>query len=249
MSTHIIEGDAFDIFPTLAPESFDAVATDPPYSSGGKAKQRLQGLQHCGKYFKTDPETDFDDGTRDQLSHHQWTCDWMRACHKLLKPGGWIMCFTDWRQLPLVSTALQCSGYIWQGINIWAKPNGLPQLGRFFRSAEFILLGTKGQPAGGPTLKGTGAKTYDQVWTGSLPASEKYHATAKPVALMRHLLQVLPPGGRVLDPFAGGGATLVAAEEMGLDAVGIEKTHENYMTARERLKTVSRDLFAKTANN
>ena len=52
---------------------------------------------------------------------------------------------------------------------------------------------------------------------------------------MRHLMQVVPPGGKVLDPFAGGGATLVAAHQMGLNAVGIEKTEANYKTAAARI--------------
>ena len=37
----------------------------------------------------------------------------------------------------------------------------------------------------------------------------------KPLGLMRHLMQVVPPGGKVLDPFAGGGATLVAPTRWG----------------------------------
>ena len=52
---------------------------------------------------------------------------------------------------------------------------------------------------------------------------------------MRHLMQVVPPGGKVLDPFAGGGATLVAAHQMELNAVGIEKTEANYKTAVARI--------------
>ena len=43
-----------------------------------------------------------------------------------------------------------------------------------------------------------------------------YHPRkGKPLGLMRHLMQVVPPGGKVLDPFAGGGATLVAPTRWG----------------------------------
>jgi hypothetical protein len=53
------------------------------------------------------------------------------------------------------------------------------------------------------------------------------HPTVKPVALMRHLVRlVTPPGGTVLDPFAGSGTTLVAAVLEGFDAVGCEMTDE-----------------------
>ena len=62
------------------------------------------------------------------------------------------------------------------------------------------------------------------------------HPTVKPLALMRWLVRlVTPPGGIVLDPFAGSGTTLLAAREEGFDAVGIER-EENYAEiARRRL--------------
>ena len=54
-----------------------------------------------------------------------------------------------------------------------------------------------------------------------------HHPTVKPVALMRHLVRlVTPPGGVVLDPFAGSGTTLVAAVLEGMNAVGCEMTDE-----------------------
>jgi site-specific DNA-methyltransferase (adenine-specific) len=58
-------------------------------------------------------------------------------------------------------------------------------------------------------------------------SSNNHHPTVKPVALMRHLVRlVTPPGGTVLDPFAGSGTTLVAAILEGFNAVGCEMTDE-----------------------
>lgn len=49
------------------------------------------------------------------------------------------------------------------------------------------------------------------------------HPTVKPQALMRYLVRlVTPPGGHVLDPFAGSGSTVVAALSEGMRATGIE---------------------------
>lgn len=54
------------------------------------------------------------------------------------------------------------------------------------------------------------------------------HITPKPLALIRWLVRlVCPPGGVVLDPFAGSGTTLEAAQFEGFRAVGIER-HEPY---------------------
>lgn len=53
------------------------------------------------------------------------------------------------------------------------------------------------------------------------------HPTVKPLALMEWLIHlVTPPGGTVLDPFAGSGTTLEAAQYTGHRAIGIEKGDE-----------------------
>src|SRR5215510_14631374 len=49
------------------------------------------------------------------------------------------------------------------------------------------------------------------------------------------------PGGRVLDPFAGSGTTLVQCLESGYDAVGIDVAAFNCLLTR--VKTSSYDLF------
>lgn len=49
------------------------------------------------------------------------------------------------------------------------------------------------------------------------------HPTVKPLALMTWLIKLItPPGGRVIDPFAGSGSTGVAAIKNGFDFWGVE---------------------------
>lgn len=62
------------------------------------------------------------------------------------------------------------------------------------------------------------------------------HPTVKPVALMRWLVRlVTPPGGTILDPFAGSGTTGIAACLEGMEFVGIEREPEYAAIARARV--------------
>jgi DNA modification methylase len=60
------------------------------------------------------------------------------------------------------------------------------------------------------------------------------HPSLKPQAFMRKIVRaVLPLGeGTVLDPFAGAGSTLAAAEALGYASIGIEKDPRYFDTAR-----------------
>ena len=47
------------------------------------------------------------------------------------------------------------------------------------------------------------------------------HPTPKPLTLMEQLVRKCPPGV-IADPFAGSGATLIAARNLGRKAIGVE---------------------------
>jgi DNA modification methylase len=62
------------------------------------------------------------------------------------------------------------------------------------------------------------------------------HPTVKPITLMRYLVKlVTPDGGLVLDPFAGSGTTLLAAQQEGITSVGIELNDEYQQIIVDRL--------------
>ncbi len=63
------------------------------------------------------------------------------------------------------------------------------------------------------------------------------HPTVKPVVLMEYLIRlVAPPGGIVLDPFAGSGTTGKAAVRLGFRFFGIELEAEYVELARKRIE-------------
>lgn len=63
-----------------------------------------------------------------------------------------------------------------------------------------------------------------------------FHPTQKPVKLMQALIELTTrPGQLVLDPFAGSGATLVAARNLGRHYLGYEASEEFVKVCRDRL--------------
>jgi DNA modification methylase len=74
--------------------------------------------------------------------------------------------------------------------------------------------------------------------TGDITIQKNNHPTVKPIALMKYILKLLaPPGNPIcLDPFAGSGSTLVAAKELGISCIGIEKEEEYVNIAKARIE-------------
>jgi len=78
-------------------------------------------------------------------------------------------------------------------------------------------------------------KDRDSDWRGK-EVVKNNHPTVKPTALMTWLVRLItPPGGIVLDPFAGSGSTCVAARREGFFFIGIERELEYVEIARKRV--------------
>lgn len=233
----LYQGDCYPILRELPAGLFDAVVTDSPYCSGGMTRgdraQPTSDKYVVGGTALRRPE--FSGDTRDQRAFLAWATLWLSQCHRATKEGGFLMMFTDWRQLPIMSDALQAGGWVWRGINVWDKTEGCrPQMGWFRAQCEYVLLASKG---------GMGKEQERRVkvcapglWRGSRGADARAHITGKPVALMQHLLQVLPEGAFVLDPFMGGGSTGVACIESRRAFVGIEYTEEYAAISKARFE-------------
>jgi DNA methylase len=87
--------------------------------------------------------------------------------------------------------------------------------------------GAEHTDAGGASRFFFVAKASSADRSAGLAGERNRHPTVKSVELMRWLLRlVTPPGGLVLDCFAGSGSTLVAAKLEGLRSIGIERDPE-----------------------
>ena len=114
----------------------------------------------------------------------------------------------------------------------WDKGNSRPQKGRFRQQAEYIVWGSNGDmPISRPVPCLPGVFKYGN-------PQNRIHLTEKPLQLMRDIVKITEPGGRILDPFAGSGTTLVAARNKGHTAVGIELSSDYHRIATDRLGLV-----------
>ncbi len=232
-SIELYQGNALRVMRALPGELFDAVITDPPYSSGGRTMGERQ-KSPCEKYTAAKRRAPFDAFAGESMDQRAWTSFMVEAlevARSVCAPGAVCAVFVDWRQYPAASDALQRAGWTWRGAVVWDKLNARPQPGRFRQQAEFLLWGSNGRlpidrPC--PYLPGVYAQS-------NVAGTQRIHMTQKPVELMRSVVKICLTGGRILDPFAGSGSTLEAARLEGYDAVGIEIDGEIARKAAERL--------------
>jgi site-specific DNA-methyltransferase (adenine-specific) len=240
----VIQGDCLEVLKTLPAGSVDAVVTDPPYSSGGQFRgDRNQST--AAKYVFTDSvdtcRTNFSGDNRDQRSFLLWCSLWMGECLRVTKPGGVIACFTDWRQLPTMTDAIQCGGWVWRNVATWWKPGIRMQRGRFSSSAEYVVYGSSGVPT-------AGEQSPQNVYQFAPVAGEdKEHIAEKPAEVMRWVLGVTPKDAVILDPFSGSGTTGAACAATGRNFIGIEIDAGYCEIARRRIGEAANHLYAGTA--
>ncbi len=111
------------------------------------------------------------------------------------------------------------------------------------------ITGWRGTEANPPGDSG-GASRFFYVAKASKTdrGADNKHPTVKSTKLMSYLCRlVTPPGGLILDPFAGSGSTGVAAKAEGFRFLGIEKDAEYIKIAEKRMSSPGLLEFPKEA--
>ena len=254
----VVEGDSLAVLPTLPDGCVDAVVTDPPYSSGGMFRgDRTKNTD--SKYTSTQSlgrRPDFAGDSRDQRSFAYWCALWLGECLRASTQNGRAVLFSDWRQLPVATDALQVGGWIWRGIAPWDKTSAArPIPGGPKNQCEYAIWGSVGalpmSEAGRIVLPGfysveeDDADELPHVFRHAVRQDDKHHQTGKPTGLMRELVKIAPASGIILDPFAGSGTTGVAALLEGRRAILIERVPEYAEISRQRCEAAEQGLVTR----
>lgn len=230
MKWQMYKADALPWLMEQSSDTFDALITDPPYSSGGlHSKTRTSDFVNAKYLNNPSNYPEFSGENRDQYSYLHWSTMWLAQAYRVLKVGAPIAVFTDWRQYPVMAASIQAAGFTWRGSIVWDKTESArPRKGAYRQQAEFALWGSKGKfSSEGPALPGVFRYS-------ALNGGQKLHTTAKPLQLMSDIIKICPDGV-ILDPFAGSGTTGIAALRAGFRFVGVECEESYYNISCDRI--------------
>ncbi len=195
--------------------------TDPPYCSGG--------FQEAGKSAGSVGRRSAS-GTQkianDQLSTrgYQALMRSMLECY----PVGVAYVFCDWRMWVNLFDVVESSGIGVRNMVVWNK--GSAGMGRGWRSQhETIMYGTR------CTIPFDPKKSQGNVIECSR-SRNKAHTTEKPVDLLCAIIDVTSVSKTFIDPFAGSGSTLIAADRMSRQALLCELDPKWAAVVLERAK-------------
>jgi len=187
----------------------DVVLTDPPYGIGYRSTLAKRGRR---KKLIAHDETD---------EYETFLARALPAIKAVMKRGAVLYWFAGGGGgEPVLAKALLAISEHFTLLNtiVWDKVD--PGLGwRWRRSWEAIIEASAGKPR---TWHGGTEKRNVLRFAKAIPQSDD-HPTPKPVPLLEEIVRAAAPSrALILDPFAGSGPTIIAAERTGRICYGVE---------------------------
>ena len=234
--TGIIHGDCLEVMKGMPDESIDLVVTSPPYNLRNTLGKR--GADRNGKWRNSKLQTEgySEDKHTDDMPHAeyvQWQRKVLAECMRLLKPTGGIFYNNKERQQNklLVERTDILQGFPLRQKIIWKRKGGLNfTRTHFLPTYEIIYMIAM------PDFKLLPkANVMTDIWEIQQETGSP-HPAPFPVEIPRRCISSCMTEGVVLDPFMGSGTTAVAAERLGVDWIGIEKSSSYVEQAKERIE-------------
>ena len=205
----------------------DAIITDPPYCVSRKNQLGFSNMGRAGMNYG---EWDYNFNQK----------EWIRLSAPLLKDGGSMIIFNDWKNFSFIVQELDKQGFSMKDVIRWVKPNPMPRnverryVGDFELAIWAVKDGAKwtfNKPKDVPYLK----PLY--VYSSISSKEKRIHPTQKPLKLIEDIIKVhTNEGDVVLDLFAGSGTMGVACLQNNRKFIGSELDTKYYEKALERLK-------------
>lgn len=189
--------DALNWLAGQEPASATAVCFDPPYAVGAPVRGKEDGA--AGSVY----------GPLSFLSRT------LASCHRVLKHGGIVMVFTDWRRMPDLGYIASTVGLRPATTVAWVRNR--PGTGGLMRASwDPVMIFARGTPAA------VDRAAVRNVVVADYP-SKREHPYEKPIEVYLHILRrVCQPGDLVVDPFAGSGVSRRAARMLDLEWAGCD---------------------------
>lgn len=157
--------------------------------------------------------------------------EWLPDVYRVLKNGTHCYIMINSRNLKDLQVEAEKVGFKFQNLLVWRKSNATPNK-YYMQQLEFILMLRKGAARNVNDMGVSNCLSCPNI----IGKGKDQHPTAKPIALMEVLIkQSSNVGDVVLDPFAGGGSTLIAAKRLERQYIGFEIDKQYYDMANRRL--------------
>jgi len=204
----VTRGDCVEVMKEIPSRSVDLILTDPPYL--------VRYRDRTGRTVRND-------------DNDAWIDPAFAEMHRVLKDGQFCVSFYAWNKASRFMEAWHKAGFQLAGHIVFPKKYASSSRFVSYHHEQAYLLskGHPSPPASPPP------DVIPWTYTGN-----RLHPTQKPVGIFKPLLEAFTkPGDVVLDPFAGSGSSLLAAQEMGRRFIGIELDPAHHRTASLRLES------------
>jgi site-specific DNA-methyltransferase (adenine-specific) len=218
--------------------------------------------------FNQDKEYQFHNDKLPEAEYWNWIQTVCTHIYNATSDGGAIYFMQREKNTEEVLRCLREAGWTFQNLIIWKKKtSAVPSNIKYGKQYQIIVFATKGKkprifhklrinpplPAEYKHERPTGMFVTD-VWDDireltsgyfagdealRTPEGERFHKQQAPLALLlRIILSSTQVGDTVFDPFAGTGTTLVVAEQLQRQSIGIDIDPNNVQCIENRLATL-----------
>jgi len=209
LSSAFIIGDCLDIMAKIPSNSLNIIEIDPPYAIDLASVKKDNS---CIGYNEIESK-----------NYISFMTQVFTESYRILKEGSWLLCWfaqDPWFQ-PIAS-AIQEVGFKMNLIPaVWTKAQGQTAQPETYlgNSYEAMFYARKGKAR----LNKPGRSNVFPFPT--IPHTQKYHPTQRPIDLMSEILTTFcPPGSNGFVPFAGSGVTILAGHLNSINLIGTDLT-------------------------